>query len=343
MANYTSTVILNALAQLSDTANKDLRAPIYGALMAFNDYKRDVIMNYDEFKNVKVQSELQTKQVDYLIRSSESVGSARSASLTGAHGDSVRDTLTFVTYTREFTISDDMARNNVFKASNIMAAQIRNSILDIYAEIESDAVAKLEAFKDTTTKSTNLGTWDSTNYVLEVANANKTEYFNYIQADMEDKTFYGRYQSINTPSTNVLARYQQAQGAGNSTNLAFQYPNFDMYTSSSVSNLSDYLNTNYVVPIRTIGLIDWIPGKNREGMVNHGLWSFTSMPDPTGLFDALALAQYNTVVDNSSGGNNTGGSSQDASWLYELSVDVAFYIPTLSTYKLVQKYGLLKS
>jgi hypothetical protein len=49
----------------------------------------------------------------------------------------------------------------------------------------------------------------------------------------------------------------------------------------------------------------------------------------------MALATYETVIDGS-----TAGGAQDAVYTYEMSVDVALYIPALTTGKLVQKFGL---
>lgn len=343
MANYSQTVLLNALAELSDPANKDLRTPAgnYGATNAFNKYKKNVIMNYDEFNRAKNQSELQTKQIDYLIRNTKSVTNARAASLTGQAGDSLRDTITFVTYAREFTISDGLIRNNTIGAQKMLVAQMRNARLDLGAAIETAAVAKLEAFKNTVSKTATsgvIGTWDATNYVLEIAKADQDLYWNYISTDMKNLDFNGQYQSIHNNNANALINRQVAQGAGNSANLTYQFPEFEFETSNTVSNLSDYFTTGYVVPAGSIGLVDWIPQINREGLVNHAEWDFTSMADPFGVFDNIAVAVQKKVVN----GTTTSG-TQDAQWIYELSVDVAFYIPTITTYKLVQKYGLLKS
>jgi hypothetical protein len=341
MANYANTVLLNALANLADP-NKDLRAPQYGATRAFNDYKRDLIVNYDEFNLVKNKSDLQTKQVDYLRRTTATVGSSRAASLTGSMGDSTRDTLTWVTYTREFTISDDNMRNNT-QAFRMLSTQMRNARLDIGAEIESDAVTKLEAFKNTVQGNRDLGTWDSTNYVSEIANANKNDYYNYMATEMRTLDYNGPLQEIHTYNLNALINQQTAQGQANSANLQFQYPDFQFYTSNSVTNLSDYFGTSYVCEQGSLGLIDWIPGKNREGLPGHNNFDFTQMPDPFGIFDRMALAIEKKVQDSSAAGANIGGNTQDAVWLYEVSIDVAFFIPTITTQKLVNKYGLLSS
>ena len=346
MANYQNTVLLAALTELTDTANKDLRKPSYGATEAFNAYKRNVIVNYDDFNLIQNKSELQTKQIDYLRRATHTVNSSRSASLTGDMGDSTRDSLTFVTYAREFTISDSVMRNNTVAAQRFMVNQMRNARLDIGAEIEDDAVTKLEAFKNTVQGDRALGTWDSTNYVSEIANASKTEYFNYISTEMRTLDYNGILQEIHTPNANALINYQTAQGQANSANLQFQYPDFEFYTSNKVTNLSDYFCTSYVVEAGSLALLDWIPGKNREGLISHAEWDFTQMPDPFGIFDRMAVAVQKKVQNSTSSGSGAqslNGTSQDAVWLYEISLDVAFFVPTITTQKLVNKYGLLSS
>jgi hypothetical protein len=341
MANYANTVLLAAIGELSDPANKDLRAPLYGATNAFAKYKRDVIVNYDTFNLVDNQSDLQTKQVDYIRRSSESVGSARTHSLTLALGDSTRDSLTWVTYQRQFGISDGTMRNNHIAAQKFMVNQLTNARLDIGASIETAAVAKLAANVNTTTKATtgaNLGTWDGNYHSLGVAKADIDQYWNMLAADMRTLNFAPGYQSIHNHQASALVNRQMAQGLGNSTNMTYQFPEFEMNFTGSIANASDYWTTGYVVPEKSIALLDWIPGKNREGLVNHGLWDFTAIPDPFGIFDRLAIAVYKTVADGS-----TYGGAQDAQWLYEMSVDVAFFVPTITTYALVNKYGLFKT
>ena len=342
MANYANTLQLDALSMLMENSNKDFRPANYGATKAFNDYKRDVILNYDEFQAIEAEPDLRDRKVDYLRRDSQTVNSSRSASLSGAMGTSSRDSLTFVNYSREFTISDDNARSNTFNASRQLAAQMRNARLDIAAEIESDAVTKLEAYKNTVDPSSELSSWDSSNYVNEIANTNKDQYFNYIQTEMQGRDYNSNIQVISTNAANALLNYQTAQGAGNSENLQFQYPGLEWYWSNSVTNLSDYFCTTYAVESRGLGLVDWVPAKNRETLM-HGLWDFSTMPDPMGIFDRFALATYKTVQDSTDGDADIGGNTQDAVWLFEMSVDVAFYIPTITTQKLVNKYGLLSS
>ena len=338
MANFQNTILLNALSMLTDKANKDLRAPAYGATQAFNDLKRDVILNFDAFR-ASDKSGLRTLQVDYLRRDTDTVNSSRSASLTGKMGTSKRDTLTFVTYAREFTISDDVAKNNTMNAARQLASQIRNARLDIGASIEDAMITKLEAFKNQVQGGRNLGTWDGTNFLMSVANASEDRYFNIIEAEMQMLDYNGPLQLINFGSLNETRSWQAAQGAANTNNLQFQYQGKTFYTANRITNSSDHVGTSYAVEEGAIALVDWIPGKNETGLMNHAEWDFMAIPDPFNIFDRMALAVQKSVADST----GISGDTQDAVWKYELSLDVAAYIPTITTQKLVNKYVLSKS
>ncbi len=327
---------------LPDPANKDFRAPAYGVTRAFNDRKRNVIMNYDAFAKQNSDVDLRAQKVDYLRRHTVALGTSRAASLTGAYGTSTRDTLTWVTYTREWTLSDDNIRDNTL-GPQMLAKAIKNARLDIGAGIETAGVTKLEAFRNTVDVSSPHSTWDSVNYINKVANANEDRYINIVENEMRQRDYNGMLQIINYGSVNEILNWQENQSVGNSSNLQFQLGDKMFYTSNSITNGSDYVGTTYTCEEDSLALVDWIPAKNRESLVDHNDFSFTSIPDPFGIFGPMALAVQKSVADTSATGTTRGGNTQDAVWKYELSVDVAFFIPTITTQKLVNKYGLLTS
>ena len=339
MAYYLNTVLQASLGLLADQANKDLRLPQYGATRAFNDRKRNVIVNYETFARQEAEVDLRSTRIDYLRRNTHTVTSSRASDLTGRYGDSTSDTLTFVTYGREFTLSDDNARNNTLGAARQLAAQIKNARMDIGASIETAAIAKLEAFLNTTDVSSPLSTWSSGSKWNAIANEDQDRYFNIMETEMQMRDYNGGLQIINYGTLNELIKWQANQGSANSNNLTFQYGNKSFYTSNSITNSSDNVGTSYVVEEDSLALVDWIPAKNREGLINHADFNFTSMPDPFGIFDNMALAVQHKVQNTAA----YGGNSQDAVWLYELSVDVAFYIPTITTQYLVNKYVYTKA
>lgn len=298
-------------------------------------------MNYDQFAKQDSDVDLQAQKVDYLRRRSASAGTSRSASLTGAWGTSTRDTLTWATYTDEFTLTDDNMRDNTMGAQ-MLANEIQNARLNIGAAIETAGVVKLEAFRNQVDVSSPHSTWDGTGYVNQVANANEDRYFNIMETEMRMRDYNGPLQIINYGSVNEIINWQLAQSVGNASNLQFQLGDKMFYTSNTITNGSDYVGVSYAVEEGSLALVDWIPAKNRQGLM-HDDFTFTSMADPFGIFDNMALAVQKSVADTSATGTNTGGNTQDAVWKYEVSVDVAFFIPTITTQKLVNKYGLTTS
>jgi len=343
MAHFENTVLLNALSKLQDPANKDTRAPAYGVTRAFNDRKKNVILNYDEFAKQDAEASVRTMQIDYLGRDTETVNSTRAATLTGAYGTSTRDSLTWVTYSREFTLTDGNMRNNTL-GPQMLANQIKNARLDIGEEVEDDGITKLEAFRNPCDVDSPHSVWDDSGYVNQIANADEDRYLNIMDTETKMRNYNGNLQIINYGTLNELFNWQAEQGVGNSSNLQFQYGNKMFYTSNNITNPSDYIGVSYVVEEDSIALVDWIPAKNREGL-EHDNMSFTAIADPFGIFGPMALAVQQTVADTSGNGEGSAaiGSSQDAVWMYELSIDVAYYIPTLTTGKLVNKYGWLTS
>ena len=334
MASYLNTILLTALGQLSEQSNKDLRLPQYGATRAFNDRKRNVITNYEDFAKQEAEVDLRGQRVDYLRRDTQTVNSNRASDLTGALGTSTSDSLTFVTYAREFTLSDDNARNNTQGAAKQLAYQMKNARMDIGADIETAAVAKLEAFLNTTDVSSPMSTWSSDNNWNLISNEDQDRYFNIMETEMQMRDYNSGLQIVNYGTLNEMIAWQANQGTANSNNLTFQYGNKSFYTSNTITNSSDHVGTSYVCEEDSLALVDWIPAKNREGLPNHAEWDFTSIADPFGMFDNLALAVQAKVQSSAAIGGNT----QDAVWLYEMSVDVAFYIPTITTQYLVNKY-----
>jgi len=335
MANYADTVLQTAVAVMTDPANKkEFRQEVYGALDAHLAYSD---MMSPDIAAIKA-SAAQSQTMHYFKRSSETVGSARKHSLTGAYGDSGTLALTFTTYRREFSISVEQGDLNVYRDAQIYARQLENTLIDIYEAIEDDCVSGLDTNRNTVAGNrSGLSTWHGVpSYTAHITNGNKANYYNYIMTDLRNDKYTKTLQEIHTGNMNAYIAEYQAQGAGNDTNTAFQFPGFEFYTSNSITNGSDFFGTSYVVEAGGIAAIPWIPAKNRRGVTGHGEYEWFSIPDPFGKLGNLAVFVKRTAADTS----GSGGTVQDAVSIYEISVDVALAYTPLSTGKVVYKYGL---
>jgi len=338
MANYASTVLQNAIAVMTDPANdKEFRQEEYGALEA---HLAHANMMSPDIAKVK-QSSAQSDYMDYFKRDSQTVGSARTHSLTGAYGDTGSLNLSWTTYTREFTISVAQGDLNRYRDAQIYARQLKNTMIDLYEAIEDDAVSNLESNRNTVEGNrTGLATWHGTpSYTSHVTNGNKANYYNYIKTDLRNDKYNGILQEIHTGNMNAYINEYAAQGAGNDTNTSFQFPGFEFHTSNSISNGSDFFATSYVVEQGGIAAIPWIPKHNVRGVHGHGEYDWFTVPDPFGKLGNLAVFSQSTAGSTSS----SGGTVQDAITIFEISVDIAYVCTPLSTGKVIYKYGLNSS
>jgi len=323
---------------MTDPANaKEFRQQEYGALNAHLDYANIMVPNVGAIKSSTQQAE----QINYFKRDSQTVGSARACSLTGAYGDTGYLTPSWTSYTRQFTISEEQGDYNMESAARIYAHQLKNTMIDIYEEIEGDAVSNLDTNRNTVQGNrSGLSTWHGApSYTAEIANTDKENYYNYVMTDLRNDKYNGVLQEVHTGNMNARIAEWTAQGPANDSNLQFQFPGFEFYTSTSITNGSSYFGTSYVVEVGGISAIPWIPLRNRRGVAGHGEYDWFSIPDPFGKLGTLAVFRNRTCSDTS----DYGGDVQDAVSIYEISVDVTFLAVPLSTGKVVYKYGLVAS
>jgi len=338
MANYADSVLLAAVGVLDKKFNeKELRRPQYGAFEAFMGKREILVPNFKEIWD----AEQRTLTAKYLKRTSGSVTNSRSCSPSANFGDSGTFDLSWKTYARTVKTSMKMFDNNYYSAVQQFSNDLYNAFMDLYAEIEGDAVAYLEANRSGVQGARTLNTWDAVNDVMQVAHADRDNYLNYIKTEMLALNY--RQNLMDIHSVNLLAMYRQqfAQGASNDENLQFQFPGFSHYISQSITNSSDAFGTSYIVEDGGIAVLDWIPPINRQGVEAKSGAVWTTMPDLFGYPLTWAVLKTDGCVDTS--GATYHGATQDYVVIYEISVDLAFrHAPLTATNDTpIEKYELL--
>ncbi|MFM7854470.1 MAG: hypothetical protein ACKO96_21745, partial [Flammeovirgaceae bacterium] len=125
-------------------------------------------------------------------------------------------------------------------------------------------------------------------------------------------------------------QFAAAQGASNATNYSFQFSGMTFIHDPSLTNKAPLIDAAYtkgffeVVANGMIGMLDWIPQKNREGRTTT-VNKYSAITNP---FDGLqyAMHSYETRADDSA--NN--GDVQDVVTQFELSIDLAHEVAPLS-------------
>jgi len=289
-------------------------------------------------------SDSTTVYLNTLNKQSISTGSARAHNHTGSNNDGTRTTLSYTITSAAFLYSLKTAGKNVFQLAEIIAAQIRSAAIAMHQDIETDLITQLNTSKSqvVTSLTPQSGTWDATNFLLGVAQANKDQYFQYLRMFLLEQYYSGNFYLINNILAHAKYEFLAQQGQGNQTNLGWQIAGLQGFATTELANASGYDWMSYILPEGSVGVLPWIPMINREG---HGADPFvvggqySTMPDPLGTGLQFAVHQYAAGADNSV----TFGETQDVNVYVEMSVDLAPVVAPMSTANLspIFKCGLL--
>lgn len=335
-ADYSDSVLLDGIGKLTTLMNeKTLRREQYGALDAYVLNREFSLPELAELRT----AERRAVKTKYLKRTSGTPGSSRTCTPSASLGDSGNIDITWTTYSDTFKTTDKVFRNNEFSSSNQLANDMFNTFLDLYTKIETDVVAHLEANKTGVNVGT-LGTFDTVNDIMEIANADRDNYLNYIRTMMLANKYSGTLIDVHTINLDALYREQRNQGESNDRNDAFQFSGFDHFPSLSITNASDHFGTSYILETNSVAIADWIPAANREG-VRQGDRTWTTMPDPFGYPWSWSVFRVESCSDTSSEGGNT----QDPVITWEVSLDLSLNVAPIdvSDETPIFKHALLSS
>lgn len=289
------------------------------------------------------QSDQDTVYVNYIKKTSHSVGSARAAAHTESVGDGGVATATFTTYAADFTYTKKTADRTIWQEADLVAKEIRSAAIALHSSIETAFLAQLSTYKNQSVISATPlgGTWDATNFVFQIAFADKNRWMQRAKGFMRQQYYSGMFDAIVDEELFQYAEYLIQQGQGNATNLGWQAQNLDIGVSEEIAAADGYDGTGYIIPAGTVGVLPWIPRFNRINYGNPGEVGgyYTSIPDPLGSGLQFAVHEYYTAADNASGS----GETQDINVNVELSIDLAPVIAPMSTSNgyPINKFGVI--
>ena len=332
MANFSSSNLVAAQARLQEEFTRpEMREKVLPALRLGVGNSGILIPGVTELR----KREDRPVYAYAMKRQVRTPGSQRTATHTGNSGDSMQLNLTWNTYTDVFQISLKQMDNNIFGFNEAMAQNIKNCILNIHAQIESDTIAFLLAQRTQVVKNTNpigmnRANWNTTNFAYEVDTDDQKTFVQAAKSIM----FQNYYQNmpldmICDGSIYYNAAFWQSQGAGNAQNTAFQFTGVNVAPSSDLADSNYPSGVALVMERGTFSLIDWIPRQNREGSGDYNSYTggYGSFTDPAGTGLTFALHGYSLRADMSS----YNSVAQDDQMQFEISVDVAQALTPLST------------
>ena len=250
---------------------------------------------------------------------------------TGNNGDATKTSVTYVTRGEQFKYSIKQSEKSVFEMGDMLAKQLLSAAINTHGVIETYLTSWLNTNKSqvVTSLTPTGGSWDATNFIFDVAKADENLMFQRIRGFMRQQYYKGNYNFLHDEFAAQKAEYLIQQGQGNNTNYNWQMAGLNGYASQEIVPATNYDSQGYVIPMGTIGLLPWLPMKNREGFgdtfQNGG--KFRTLPDPLGTGLQFAVHEYATGADNQA----TYGERQDVDVEVEISLDFAAVKAPMST------------
>lgn len=325
MANYAASVLAEAKLILNEryaASEKRLKAAgVFGAFLKNTDL---AMPNIGDLRTSASRAE----KAYFQNRSKRANAGARTFDHTGTVGDSSEVAISWSTFSDKAQTSLKRSENNLYSDAQLLANELENMFKNIYEASDAASLAYLATNKSLVNSATKNGVYDTTNDVFEIATADIARFIQYGKSMLRQNFHKGGADLILDPVLYLEAEHYLQQGGGNDTNLAYQRGGISgLYEAITLSDANYAKGAGYFIPEGTIGVVDWIPAKNRQGYGDFEsvLGGYGTIQDPiSGL--TYAIHGYSNRADTS----GSGGDAQDVVTEWEVSVDLSFNNSPLS-------------
>lgn len=261
-----------------------------------------------------------------LARTKRSSSSARAHNHTGTFDDSAKVSLSWTTKSDTFKISLKLLDKSVFDFNTVLANKFEQACMNILEDKETEAIAYLRAQRATQQPSgLKGGTFSSANDAVEITANNANSLMQRVKSIMKQNYFGGQLDVIADSNLQILFQHQMAQGAGNGSNLAYQFPGANIIESVELADANYEDGCLLAMPQGSVGALNWIPKQNRQGFGDYNSY--------VGGYGTFKFMGYTFAVHGYASRSDTSldnGDTQDVVMEFEVSLDTSFNKAPLS-------------
>jgi hypothetical protein len=336
MANYALGVLAKGQAIVTDKNQAPEQRRKMPTVMELALKNKEVsIPNADELR----VSPLRTVEINYFKDVSAGSGTAKAARHTGSFGDSGKVELVYVKHVETFHLPRKIAENSIFAYEKMFANLYEMKWKNLRKRHDDSALSFLASNKCQLSQSAinayvagagQSNWWNETNFALEVSGDKASRFIQMAKNFMAARLFPGNYDVVADLQLSAEFEFAQQQGAGNSTNLGWQYADCNIAkTTDQITSAYDK-GSIYMLPATLFSGFSYNEPLNKKG-VNEDSYvgSLGTVADPFGSGAIADISMYTDRADTSA--NTTGGSTQDIMDEWELSLEIAYALPPLTT------------
>jgi hypothetical protein len=316
MANFDTSNLLTAQTMLTDKyAQPEMRmkpAPAFSLLTANSDF---LMVGAETLRT----REDRAIEAHLLARTKRNSGSTRVHNHTGTIDDSQKVSLSWTTKSDKFAISLKLLDKSLFDFNTVLANKFEQACMNILEDKETEAIAYLRAQRATQQPTLKGASFDATNDAVEIDAANANSFLQRVKSVMKQNYFAGQLDVIADSNMQIAFDAQAAQGAGNATNLQYQFPGVRIVESVELADANYASGIVLAMPQGSAGALNWIPKQNRTG------WGdYNSYVGGYGIFRFMgytfAVHGYAQRADTSA----SNGDTQDVQMEFEVSFDTSY-------------------
>jgi len=284
------------------------------------------------------KSDLRPVEIYYQTKRAQGAATSKAALHTGTHGDSGKVELVYVTHVEPFSLPRKIAQNNILTYQTMFNHLYEEAWRNLRNRHDTSALAFLVANRmqlaaavvNPQIASANPGTYNETNFALEIAAADKARFMQRAKTYMAARYFTGGYDVVADLQTAAEFEFQMQQGQANNANMSFQFAGSNIGTTQDVVFPAYTAGSALFMPARSFAGMYWNDPLNKSG-VNAGeneVGTMGTQLDPFGSGGVGDISLYTKRADTSA--NTTGGNPQDIVDQWEVSLIVAYALPPLS-------------
>lgn len=336
MANYAASVLVNGQAKVTakfQTNEQRRKIPTVMEMALKNQS-----ISVPNAQDLRV-SPLRTVDVFYLSNVTAGAAVAKTAAHTGTYGDNGKINVTYITHVETFNLPRKLADNNIYQYQELFNNLLEMKWKNLRTRHDTSALSYLNTNRmqlaasvvNPQIASANPGTWNDTNYALEVGQDKKTRFLQMAKSLMSARYFNGPYDIVADLQLAAEFEYLMQQGSGNYANTQFQFSEAGIAATQDQVSSAYNLGAAYIMPQGTLAGLNWNEALNKRG-VNAGENSvgfLGTTSDPLGSGAVADISMYTARADTSA--NTTGGSTQDIVDQWELALTIGYVAPPLST------------
>jgi hypothetical protein len=336
MANYAASVLAKGQATVSakyQTPEQRRQLPTVMGLALKNQS-----ISIPDAQALRV-SPLRTVDVNYLTNIAAGSATAKVAVHTGTYGDSGAINVVYVQHVETLSMPKKIAANSIYDEAALFANRYEMAWKNLRTRHDISALAFLNANRcqltsaviTPATASANAGTWNDTNFALEISQSDHALFIQRAKSFMAARFYTGQYDLVADLQLAAGFEYQMNQGQGNAANTSFQFGDANIATSQMQVSSAYSLGAAYIMPQGTLAGLVWNEGLNKTGFDagQTTTGKLGTMSDPLGSGAVADISFYTARADTSS--NGSGGSTQDLVDQWEIALTIGYVCPPLST------------